>query len=155
MLVAVQIVFGFVLLVGGGELLVQGAAALAGAFKISPLVIGLTVVAFGTSAPELGVSLQAALTGNPDVAVGNVVGSNIINVLLILGAVGAGHAAGCLESADSARRSADDRGLVVHVGDGRRRQHRSLGRCVDVRSLDRLYRVLHSQESQRASGCAR
>ena len=86
MLVAGQIVLGFLLLVGGGELLVRGAAALAGAFKISPLVIGLTVVAFGTSAPELGVSLQAAFTGNPEVAVGNVVGSNIINVLLILGA---------------------------------------------------------------------
>lgn len=85
MLVAAQIVFGFVLLVGGGELLVRGAAALAGAFKISPLVIGLTVVAFGTSAPELGVSLQAALSGSPEVAIGNVIGSNIINILLILG----------------------------------------------------------------------
>lgn len=85
MLAAVQIMLGFVLLVGGGELLVRGAAALAGVFKISPLVIGLTVVAFGTSAPELGVSLQAALTGNADVAIGNVVGSNIMNVLLILG----------------------------------------------------------------------
>ena len=74
------------LLVGGGELLVRGAAALAATLKISPLVIGLTVVAFGTSAPELGVSLQAALSGNADVAVGNVVGSNIINILLILGA---------------------------------------------------------------------
>jgi len=80
-----QIVFGFVLLVGGGELLVRGAAALASAFKISPLVIGLTVVAFGTSAPELGVSLQAAADGKADVAIGNVVGSNITNILLILG----------------------------------------------------------------------
>ncbi len=83
---SLQIVFGLVLLVGGGELLVRGAARLAAAFKISPLVIGLTVVAFGTSAPELGVSLQAALSGKPDVAVGNVVGINIINVLLVLGA---------------------------------------------------------------------
>lgn len=80
-----QIVFGFVLLVGGGELLVRGAAALASACKISPLVIGLTVVAFGTSAPELGVSLQAAANGKADVAIGNVVGSNITNILLILG----------------------------------------------------------------------
>lgn len=74
------------MLVGGGEFLVRGAARLAAAFRISPLVIGLTVVAFGTSAPELGVSLQAALTGKPDVAMGNVIGSNIINVLLVLGA---------------------------------------------------------------------
>lgn len=59
MLVALSIVAGLVLLVVGGELLVRGAASLASAFKISPLVIGLTVVAFGTSAPELGVSLQA------------------------------------------------------------------------------------------------
>ena len=80
-----QMVLGFVLLVGGGELLVRGAAALASALKISPLVIGLTVVAFGTSAPELGVSLQAAVEGKVDVAIGNVVGSNITNILLILG----------------------------------------------------------------------
>ncbi len=86
MLVALQILLGLLLLVVGGELLVRGAAALASAFRISPLVIGLTVVAFGTSAPELGVSLQAALTGNADVAVGNVVGSNIVNILLVLGA---------------------------------------------------------------------
>lgn len=66
-------------------MLVHGASAMAATFRISPLVIGLTVVAFGTSAPELGVSLQAALTNNADVAVGNVIGSNIINILLILG----------------------------------------------------------------------
>lgn len=84
--VAGQILVGVVMLVCGGELLVRGAAALASACKISPLVIGLTVVAFGTSAPELGVSLQAAWSGNADVAVGNVIGSNITNVLLILGA---------------------------------------------------------------------
>ncbi|MGB1925604.1 MAG: calcium/sodium antiporter [Rubripirellula sp.] len=86
MLVVGQILLGLVLLVVGGELLVRGASALASAFRISPLVIGLTVVAFGTSAPELGVSLQAALTGNADVAVGNVVGSNIVNILVVLGA---------------------------------------------------------------------
>ncbi|QDT06209.1 Inner membrane protein YrbG [Rubripirellula lacrimiformis] len=85
MLVALSILAGLVLLVVGGELLVRGAASLAAAFRISPLVIGLTVVAFGTSAPELGVSLQASFSGNGDVAVGNVLGSNIINVLLILG----------------------------------------------------------------------
>lgn len=86
MLIAGQLVLGLVLLVAGGEVLVRGASALATAFRISPLVIGLTVVAFGTSAPELGVSLQAALTGNADVAVGNVVGSNIVNILVVLGA---------------------------------------------------------------------
>ena len=85
LLVTGQLVVGLFLLVGGGELLVHGASAMAATFRISPLVIGLTVVAFGTSAPELGVSLQAALTNNADVAVGNVIGSNIINILLILG----------------------------------------------------------------------
>ena len=84
-MVAGQLIIGLFLLVGGGELLVHGASAMAATFRISPLVIGLTVVAFGTSAPELGVSLQAALTDNADVAVGNVIGSNIINILLILG----------------------------------------------------------------------
>jgi cation:H+ antiporter len=81
----VQILIGLVGLVAGGELLVRGAAALAGAARISPLVIGLTVVAFGTSAPELAVTVQAAWAGAPELAVGNVVGSNIANVLLILG----------------------------------------------------------------------
>jgi cation:H+ antiporter len=78
-------VLGLVSLVLGGELLVRGAARLASALGISPLVIGLTVVAFGTSAPELAVSLIAALHDQSGLAVGNVVGSNIFNVLLILG----------------------------------------------------------------------
>ncbi|TWT50553.1 Inner membrane protein YrbG [Rubripirellula amarantea] len=86
MLETFQILLGLVLLVIGGELLVRGAASLAAAMQISPLVIGLTVVAFGTSAPELGVSLQAALAGDASIAVGNVVGSNIINILFVLGA---------------------------------------------------------------------
>lgn len=77
---------GLGLLVAGAEWLVQGASALARAIGLSPLVIGLTVVAFGTSAPELAVSLGAALAGESDLALGNVVGSNIANVLLILGA---------------------------------------------------------------------
>ncbi len=102
MLVAGQILCGLVLLVIGGEILVRGAAALAAAFRITPLVIGLTVVAFGTSAPELGVSLQAALTGNADVAVGNVVGSNIVNILLVLRRLRHDHAADRFQSADSA-----------------------------------------------------
>jgi cation:H+ antiporter len=77
---------GLVLLVAGADLLVRGASGLAAAAGITPLVIGLTVVAAGTSAPELAVSLQGVLSGRPDLAVGNVVGSNIANVLLILGA---------------------------------------------------------------------
>ncbi|MGF1527788.1 MAG: calcium/sodium antiporter, partial [Candidatus Competibacterales bacterium] len=78
-------VVGFVALVGGAELLVRGAARLAALFGLSSLVIGLTVVAFGTSAPELAVGLQGVLAGEPDIALGNVVGSNIANILLILG----------------------------------------------------------------------
>ena len=80
-----RIGMGLALLVGGGEFLVRGASRLATAIRISPLVIGLTVVAFGTSAPELAVSVQAALAGSADLAIGNVVGSNIFNVLFILG----------------------------------------------------------------------
>jgi cation:H+ antiporter len=76
---------GLVLLITGAEAIVRGASRLAGAIGISPLVIGLTVVAFGTSSPELAVSLRASLTGSPDIALGNVVGSNIFNVLFILG----------------------------------------------------------------------
>ncbi len=76
---------GLILLVGGGELLVRGASKLASALGVAPIIIGLTVVAFGTSTPELAVSLRAALSGNADIAVSNVVGSNIFNVLFILG----------------------------------------------------------------------
>jgi cation:H+ antiporter len=76
---------GLVLLVVGAEALVRGASKLAARFGVSPLIIGLTVVAFGTSAPETAVSIQASLNGNGDIAVGNVLGSNIANILLILG----------------------------------------------------------------------
>ncbi|HAB84509.1 MAG TPA: sodium:calcium antiporter, partial [Pseudomonas sp.] len=76
---------GLVLLVVGAEALVRGAARLASRFGIPPLIIGLTVVAFGTSAPETAVSVQASLGGSGDIAVGNVIGSNIANILLILG----------------------------------------------------------------------
>lgn len=81
----VYLIAGLVLLVAGAEVLVRGAAKLAAQFGIPPLVIGLTVVAFGTSAPETAVSVQSALNGSGDLAIGNVVGSNIANVLLILG----------------------------------------------------------------------
>lgn len=69
----------------GGESLVRGASAIARHFHLSPLVIGLTIVGFGTSAPEMLVSVQAALAGQPAIAIGNVLGSNIANILLILG----------------------------------------------------------------------
>ncbi|MEN8675841.1 MAG: sodium:calcium antiporter, partial [Alteriqipengyuania sp.] len=76
---------GLVLLVIGGELLVRGAVAVAGKLGVSPLMIGLTIVGMGTSMPELAASLQAALSGSPGIALGNIVGSNIANSLLILG----------------------------------------------------------------------
>lgn len=78
-------VVGLVILVTGGEFLVRGASSIARAFHLSPLLIGLTIVGFGTSAPELIVSVQAALADQPGIAIGNVLGSNIGNVLLILG----------------------------------------------------------------------
>lgn len=78
-------VAGLAALVVGAELLVRGASKLALSFGISPLVVGLTVVAFGTSSPELAVSVQSAWSGQVDIALGNVVGSNIFNVLFILG----------------------------------------------------------------------
>jgi cation:H+ antiporter len=76
---------GLAALVAGAELLVRGASALASRFGISPLVIGLTVVSMGTSAPEVAVSVGAALDGRAGLAIGNAVGSNVVNVLLILG----------------------------------------------------------------------
>ncbi|ACF13715.1 Na+/Ca+ antiporter, CaCA family [Chloroherpeton thalassium ATCC 35110] len=80
------LVGGFVLLVFGAEVLVRGASRLAVMFGISPLVIGLTVVSFGTSSPEIAVSVQSSFAGQADLALGNVVGSNIANILLVLGA---------------------------------------------------------------------
>jgi cation:H+ antiporter len=80
---------GLALLLAGGEALVRGAVALAGRLRISPLIIGLTIVGFGTSTPELVVSVAAALAGSPGIALGNIVGSNIANVLLILGGAAA------------------------------------------------------------------
>ncbi len=80
-----MMLLGLAVLTAGAELLVRSASAVALAARISPLVIGLTVVAYGTSTPELVVSLQSSLRGQPDIALGNVVGSNIFNVLFILG----------------------------------------------------------------------
>jgi len=76
---------GFVLLIFGGELLVRGAVRAASQLGVSPLLIGITLVGFGTSAPEMVISLQAAASGSPGIAIGNFVGSSISNILLILG----------------------------------------------------------------------
>ena len=76
---------GLVLLAVGGELLVRGAVGMAARLGISPLLAGLTIVGFGTSTPELATSVQAAMAGSPGIAIGNVVGSNIANILFILG----------------------------------------------------------------------
>lgn len=80
-----ELVGGLILLVVGGDSLVRGGVALARHFGVSPLLIGLTLVGFGTSTPELVTSLEAALAGSPGIAIGNVVGSNTANILLILG----------------------------------------------------------------------
>lgn len=84
-LTGLTFIAGLAVLILGAEWLVRGASRLAAKIGISPLVIGLTVVAFGTSSPELAVSIQSSLAGQADIAVGNVVGSNIFNILLILG----------------------------------------------------------------------
>lgn len=81
----ILLISGFVLLVLGGEALVRGAASLGKTVGLSSLIIGLTVVAFATSAPELAVSMGAVLSGSPGLAVGNVVGSNIANILFVMG----------------------------------------------------------------------
>ena len=78
-------ILGLALLIAGAELLVRGASRLAAAVGLSPLIIGLTIVALGTSSPELAVSVSSSLAGQSDLVVGNVVGSNIYNILLILG----------------------------------------------------------------------
>ena len=78
-------VVGFVLLIYGANWLVDGSTSLAKKFGVSNIVIGLTVVSFGTSAPELAVNVIASVSGNNDIAIGNVVGSNIANIWLVLG----------------------------------------------------------------------
>jgi cation:H+ antiporter len=81
----VQLLGGLIILIVAGEFLVRGAVGVALKFKISPLVIGMTIVSFGTSAPELFVSISAAVNGHPELAIGNVLGSNIANIALVLG----------------------------------------------------------------------
>lgn len=85
MITFLQIAGGLLFLFIGGEALVKGSVSIARNFGIPVLVIGLTIVAIGTSAPEMVVGIQAALGGHPDVAIGNIVGSNIANILLVLG----------------------------------------------------------------------
>lgn len=82
---ALLLLAGLVLLVAGGDLLVRGAVRIAERLSLSPMLIGLTVVGMGTSMPELAASLQASLAGSPGIAIGNIVGSNLANLLLILG----------------------------------------------------------------------
>ena len=79
------LILGFAILIFSGDFLVKGGVEIAKHFKISPLVVGVTVVSFGTSAPELFVSIDAALDGSPDITLGNVIGSNIANIALVLG----------------------------------------------------------------------
>ena len=85
-LALVKLVIGFLFLVKGADCFVDGASSVAKKFRIPAFVIGLTIVAFGTSAPELAVSITAAMKGSNDIAIGNVVGSNIFNTLVVLGA---------------------------------------------------------------------
>ena len=85
MLTYVLLIVGFALLIKGADFLVEGSSSIARILKISDLVVGLTIVAFGTSAPELLVNIFAGIQGNADIAIGNVVGSNIFNILIILG----------------------------------------------------------------------
>lgn len=82
------LIIGFILLIKGADIFVEGASKVASKLNIPPIVIGLTIVAFGTSAPEAAISITSALSGNVDLSVGNIIGSNIMNVLLILGISG-------------------------------------------------------------------
>ncbi|MGF2565516.1 sodium:calcium antiporter, partial [Ralstonia pseudosolanacearum] len=80
-----MLVAGFVFLIKGADVLVSGASSIAANFKVSKMLIGLTIVAFGTSAPELAVSISALANGTTDMLLGNVIGSNIMNILLLVG----------------------------------------------------------------------
>ena len=81
----ILLVVGFVILIKGADVFVDGASAVASNFKVSKMLIGLTIVSFGTSAPEFAVSVKSLLSGTGDIVLGNVIGSNILNILLILG----------------------------------------------------------------------
>lgn len=79
------LIFGFIILIKGADIFVSGASGIASSFKVPKMLIGLTIVAFGTSAPEFAVSIKSLISGSGDIVLGNVIGSNILNVLLILG----------------------------------------------------------------------
>jgi cation:H+ antiporter len=81
----ILLIIGFIILIKGADFFVDGASGIAGNFKVSKILIGLTIVAFGTSAPEFAVSVKSLISGNGDIVLGNVIGSNILNILLILG----------------------------------------------------------------------
>lgn len=109
MVMYLQVIGGFIILVVAAEAMVRGAVVIADRMGISPMVIGMTVVAFGTSAPELVVSLDASLSGAPGLAIGNIVGSNIANIWLILGA-------SCLVTPILAKPDTMRRDLILLVG---------------------------------------
>ena len=81
----ILLIVGFILLIKGADWLIDGASSTASHFKVSKLLIGLTIVAFGTGAPELAVSVSSLLNGTTDMLLGNVIGSNILNILLLIG----------------------------------------------------------------------
>ena len=83
----ILLIVGFVLLIKGADWLVDGASSIATHFRVSKTLIGLTIVAFGTSAPELAVSISSLMNGSTDMLLGNVIGSNIMNVLLLIGEI--------------------------------------------------------------------
>ena len=85
MLSFIELIIGLAILTVGADLLVRGSVGIAERLHIPPLIVGLTIVAFGTSVPELVVSLQAAFKGSGGIAIGNIVGSNIANILIVLG----------------------------------------------------------------------
>ena len=80
------LIVGFIILIKGADIFVDGSSSVASNFKVPKILIGLTIVAFGTSAPEFAVSIKSIIAGSPDIVLGNVIGSNILNILLILGA---------------------------------------------------------------------
>ncbi len=82
---SILLIVGFIVLIKGADIFVDGASSVAGNFKVPKILIGLTIVAFGTSAPEFAVSVKSIVSGNHDIVLGNVIGSNILNILLILG----------------------------------------------------------------------
>ncbi len=146
---------GLVLLVAGGDALVRGAVSVASKIGLSPLVIGITIVGFGTSMPELLVSLQAALDGSPDIAVGNIVGSNIANIVLILGVTAAISAIAVEFSSVSrdlavmiaASAALFVLGLLGHVD-------RLVGLCLTVALIVYLFTAMRRSDSESAMSAA-